>query len=62
MKILRFDISYRTSTNVKPWYTRFNNIDKFIKTHNGIRCLVLFDYGWFDKICERIKCLTSEKM
>ena len=49
MKILRFDISYRTSTNVKPWYTR-------------IRCLVLFDYGWFDKICERIKCLTSEKM
>ena len=33
----------------------------FIKTHNGIRCLVLFDYGWFDKICDRIKYLISEK-
>ena len=24
--------------------------------------LVLFDYGWYDKICERVKYLISEKM
>ena len=26
-----------------------------------IKYLVLFDYGWFDKICDRIKCLICEK-
>ena len=25
------------------------------------RCLVLFDYGQFDKICDKIKYLLSEK-
>ena len=40
---------------------RFSKIDGFIKTHNGIRCLVLLDYGWFDKICDRIKYLISKK-
>ena len=40
-------------------HIRFNKIDRFIKIHNGIRCLVLFDYGWFDKICG--KYLISEK-
>ena len=24
--------------------------------------LVLFDYGWYDEICERVKYLISEKM
>ena len=59
--ILIYDISYKTSTNAKPWRMRFNKIDAFIKTHNGIRCLVLFDYGWFDKMSDRIKYLISEK-
>ena len=40
---------------------RFNKIDGFIKTHNGFRSLVLFDYWWFDKICCRIKYLISER-
>ena len=40
---------------------RFNKIVGCIKTHNGIRCLVLFDYEWFDKICDRIKYVITEK-
>ena len=32
--------------------------DGFIKTHNGFRCLILFDYGWFNKIYDKI---ISEK-
>ena len=40
---------------------KFNKINGFIKIHSGIRCLVLLDYGWFDKICDTIKFLISEK-
>ena len=29
--------------------------------HNGIRYLVLLDYGWFNKTCDTIKYLISEK-
>ena len=39
---------------------RFNKIDGFIS--GEIRHLVLFDYGWFDKICDWVKRLISEKM
>ena len=31
------------------------------KTHDGIRCLVLFNYGWFNKTFDSIKYLISEK-
>ena len=37
-------------------------MDGFIQIHNEIRCLVLFDCGQFDKICDRIKYFISEKM
>ena len=60
-KILICDISYKTSVNAKPLHIRFNKKDGFIKVHNGTRCLVLFDYGSFDKICDRIKYLLSGK-
>ena len=59
--ILIYDISYKTSTSVKPLRIRFNEIDSFIKIFDGVRYLVLFDYGWFDKICDRIKYLISGK-
>ena len=45
-----------------PLRIRFDKIDGFIKIYDGIRYLVLFDYGWCDKICDRIKYLTSEKV
>ena len=40
--------------------TRFDEIDGFIKIHDKIWYLVLFDYGWFDKICDNAKYLISE--
>ena len=40
---------------------RYDKIDGFIKNHNGIRYLVLFDSGWFDKTCDRIEYPISEK-
>ena len=40
---------------------RFDKIDGFFKSHDEIRYLVLFDYGWFDKIYDKIKYITSEK-
>ena len=51
----------KTFTGEKPLHIRFNKTDRFIKIHNNIRYLVLFDYGYCDKICDRIKCLISEK-
>ena len=33
----------------------------FVKVHNRIGYLVLFDYGWRDEICHNIKYLISEK-
>ena len=34
---------------------------KYDETDGFIRHLALFDCGWFDKICDRIKYLISEK-
>ena len=53
-------ISYKTSTGAISLRVRFDKIDEFIKIHSGIRYLALFDYGGFDKICNRIKCLISK--
>ena len=59
--ILIYDISNKTSTGAKPLRTRFDKIDRFIKIHNKIKYLVLFDYSYRDKICDKIKYLISEK-
>ena len=41
---------------------RFNKIDGFVRVRGGkFRHLVLFDYGLFDKICDKIQYLMSEK-
>ena len=60
--IIIYDISYKTSMGAKPLHIRFNEADGFIKIHNGIRWLILLDYEWFDKICNRIKYVISKKM
>ena len=36
-------------------------LGKLYKEKFEIRYLVIFDCGWFDKICDRIKYLISEK-
>ena len=40
---------------------RFDKIDRFIKIHDKIRHLGLFDYGYCDKSCDTIKYLLIEK-
>ena len=41
---------------------RFNQIDEFTTVRGGeFRNLVLFDYEFFDKICNKVKCLISER-
>ena len=53
-----YDISYKPSTDPKPL-----KIDGFIRVYGSkTRHLVLFDYGLFDKNCDKIKCLISEKI
>ena len=59
--ILIYGISYKTLAGAKPLYIRFNEIDGFIKIHDGIRYLVLFGCGFWNEICDRIKYLVSEK-
>ena len=59
--ILVYCISYKTSTGAKLSSFRFDKINGYIKIHDRIRYLVLFDYERFDKICDRIKYLISEK-
>ena len=56
-----YDISYKTSTGAKPLRIRFDKIDGFIKTHDKIRYLVLFDYFYCDKICDKIKYFLIKK-
>ena len=47
----------------KPLRIRFDIIDGFIRVCGGeFRRLVLFDYGLFDKICDKIKYLINRKI
>ena len=47
----------------KPLGIWFNKIDGFIMVHDDeFRHLVLSDYGLFDKVCDKIKYLISEKI
>ena len=59
--ILIYDISYKISTGAKSLRIRYDKVDGFIKIHNKIRYLVLFDV-WRDKICDRVKYLISKKV
>ena len=57
-----YNISYKTPTGPKRLHTRFDKIDGFIISLDGkIKHLILFDYGLFNKICDKIKYLISKK-
>ena len=56
-----YGIPYKTRMGAKSLCIRFNKINGFIKIHNKIRYLVLFDYSYCDKICDKIKYFISEK-
>ena len=60
--ILVYNSSYKTSTGPKPLRISFDKIDRFIRVLYGeIKHWVLFEYGLFDKICDRIKYLICKK-
>ena len=61
MKIFH-NISYKTPTSPKPLRIRFDKINGFIISLDGkIKHLILFNYGYFNKICDKIKYLISKK-
>ena len=45
----------------KPLRIRFDKIYGFIKMYDGIRYLVLFNYGLCGKTCDGIEYLISQK-
>ena len=45
----------------KPSHLMFDKLDGFTKIHDKIRYLVLFDFSYCDKICNKIKYLVSKK-
>ena len=59
---LIYNVSYKTSTCAKLLHIRFDKIDVLIKIHEKIRYLVLFDYSYCDKICDKTKYLISQKV
>ena len=58
--ILIYNMLYKTSTDANSLRIRCNKINGFIKIHNKIRYVVLFD-DWCDNICYSIEYLISEK-
>ena len=61
MKIYQF-MTFRRNIQWLQTITRFNKIDGFIMVLDGKnKHLALFDYGLFDKTCNKIKHLISKK-
>ena len=57
-----YKILHKTPTGSKPLRIRFDKVDEFIISLDGkIKHFILFDYGLFSKICEKIKYLMSKK-
>ena len=60
-KVFQFITFQKTSTGTKPLRIGYNKIDGFIKIHNKIRYLVLFD-EWCENICDSIKYVMSKNV
>ena len=55
-------ISYKSPTSPKPLPISFSKIDGFIiSLDSKIKHSVLFDYGLFEKICDKIEYLIRKK-
>ena len=55
-------ISYKSPTGPKPLLISFSKIDGFIiSLDSKIKRSVLFDYGLFEKICDKIEYLIRKK-
>ena len=54
---------YKTPASAKPLPVRFSKIDGFIISFDGeIKHLVLLDYKFFNKICDKIQFLIRKKV
>ena len=57
-----YDMLYKTSRDPKSLRISFDKVHGFVMVLDGKnKHLVLFDYGLFDKICEKIKYHISKK-
>ena len=57
-----YNISYKTQTGPKPLRIMINKINGFIIALDGNnKHLILFDYEFFNKICDEIKYLISKR-
>ena len=57
-----YNISHKTPAGPKSLHIRFDKIDGFIIALDGKnKHLLLFDYGLFNKIYDKIKYLISKK-
>ena len=57
------NILYKTPASAKPLPVRFSKIDGFIISFDGeIKHLVLLDYKFFNKICDKIQFLIRKKV
>ena len=55
------EIDFKNCVGEKLLCIRYDERDGYIKIQDRIRYLALFDYGWFDIICGKIKYITSKK-
>ena len=55
------DISYKTFMVAKLLRIMFDEIDRLIKTYDGIRYLLFFASGWYNEIYDKIRYFISEK-
>ena len=54
---------YKTPTGPKPLRIKFHKRDGFIISLDSIiKHLILFDYGLFNKVCDKIKYLISKRI
>ena len=57
-----YSISYKTLTDPKRLRIKFDKTDRFIiPIDDKIEYLILFGYGLFNKICDKIKYLISKE-
>ena len=58
-----YNISYKNLTGPKPLHIKFDKTHGFIIALNGKnKQLILFYYGLFNKICDKIKYVISKKV
>ena len=62
IKILVYNISYKTLIGARPLRIRFDKIDKFIRVFDGIRYLLSFEGEKYDFIYNRIRYFIGVKI